>query len=38
MAKALYGDASGRPEEEHNVVWRYFTDPSAREAVPGRGP
>jgi hypothetical protein len=34
MAKALHGDASARPEAEHNVVWRYFTDPSARELFP----
>ncbi|MET8413105.1 helix-turn-helix transcriptional regulator [Streptomyces sp. NPDC005195] len=34
MAKALHGDASARPEAERNVVWRYFTDPSARELFP----
>jgi MmyB-like transcription regulator ligand binding domain/Helix-turn-helix domain len=34
MARALHGDASGRPEAEQNVVWRYFTDPSARELFP----
>jgi transcriptional regulator with XRE-family HTH domain len=34
MAKALHGDASARPEAEQNVVWRYFTDLSARELFP----
>ncbi|WP_163554086.1 helix-turn-helix transcriptional regulator [Candidatus Frankia alpina] len=34
MAKALYGDASVRPEAERNVAWRYFTDPAARELFP----
>ncbi|MBE3009501.1 helix-turn-helix domain-containing protein [Microbispora sp. NEAU-D428] len=34
MDKALHGDMSARPEAEHNVVWRYFTDPSARELFP----
>ncbi|WP_261565875.1 helix-turn-helix transcriptional regulator [Frankia gtarii] len=34
MAKALYGDASARPEAERNVAWRYFTDPAARELFP----
>ncbi|MFC1411864.1 helix-turn-helix transcriptional regulator [Streptacidiphilus sp. N1-12] len=34
MAKALHGDASARPEAEHNIVWRYFTDPAARELFP----
>ncbi|MGW4641016.1 helix-turn-helix transcriptional regulator [Sphaerisporangium sp. NPDC004334] len=34
MAKALHGDASARPEAERNIVWRYFTDPSARELFP----
>jgi transcriptional regulator with XRE-family HTH domain len=34
MAKALHGDASARPEAERNVVWRYFTDPAARELFP----
>ncbi|GAA0324404.1 helix-turn-helix transcriptional regulator [Actinoallomurus spadix] len=34
MARALHGDASGPPETEHNVVWRYFTDPAARELFP----
>ncbi|MBP0456940.1 helix-turn-helix transcriptional regulator [Streptomyces montanisoli] len=34
MSKALAGDASARPEAERNVVWRYFTDPAARELFP----
>ncbi|MEV4321944.1 helix-turn-helix transcriptional regulator [Microbispora rosea] len=34
MDKALHGDASARPEAERNVIWRYFTDPSARELFP----
>ncbi|MFF4472113.1 helix-turn-helix transcriptional regulator [Streptomyces sp. NPDC001599] len=34
MAKALHGDASARPEAEHNVVWRFFTDPAARGRFP----
>jgi transcriptional regulator with XRE-family HTH domain len=34
MAKALHGDTSARPEAEHNIVWRYFTNPSARELFP----
>ena len=34
MAKALHGDASSRPEAERNIVWRYFTDPSARDLFP----
>ncbi|MBX6384463.1 MAG: helix-turn-helix domain-containing protein [Microbispora sp.] len=34
MAKALHGDASARPEAERNVIWRYFTDASARELYP----
>jgi transcriptional regulator with XRE-family HTH domain len=34
MGKALSGDASARPEAERNAVWRYFTDPSARELFP----
>jgi transcriptional regulator with XRE-family HTH domain len=34
MSRALHGDTSARPEPEHNVVWRYFTDPSARELFP----
>ncbi|WP_405579508.1 helix-turn-helix transcriptional regulator [Streptomyces sp. NBC_01190] len=34
MGKALHGDASARPEAERNIVWRYFTDPSARELFP----
>jgi hypothetical protein len=34
MAKALHGDASARPEAEHNLTWRYFTDPSTRELFP----
>ncbi|TDE28643.1 XRE family transcriptional regulator [Nonomuraea mesophila] len=34
MAKALYGDASALPQEERNVVWRYFTDPAARALFP----
>ena len=34
MAKALHGDASVLPEAERNVVWRYFTDPTARELFP----
>lgn len=34
MAKALHGDASTRSEAERNAVWRYFTDPSARELFP----
>ncbi|MDT2004850.1 helix-turn-helix domain-containing protein [Rhodococcus opacus] len=34
MAKALTGDASARPPAQRNVVWRYFTDPSARELFP----
>ncbi|TDD03269.1 XRE family transcriptional regulator [Nonomuraea deserti] len=34
MAKALYGDASARPQADHNIAWRFFTDPSARELFP----
>ncbi|WP_329138659.1 helix-turn-helix transcriptional regulator [Streptomyces sp. NBC_01476] len=34
MDRALHGDASTRPEAERNVVWRYFTDPAARELFP----
>ncbi|MFG1823544.1 helix-turn-helix transcriptional regulator [Microbispora bryophytorum] len=34
MDKALHGDASARPEAERNIIWRYFTDPSARELFP----
>jgi hypothetical protein len=34
MAKALHGDTSARPEAEHNLTWRYFTDPSTRELFP----
>lgn len=34
MARALHGDVSTRPEAEHNIVWRYFTDPTARELFP----
>ncbi|TDD19707.1 helix-turn-helix transcriptional regulator [Nonomuraea diastatica] len=34
MAKALYGDASARSQADHNVAWRFFTDPSARELFP----
>ncbi|MGW5262197.1 helix-turn-helix transcriptional regulator [Microbispora sp. NPDC004025] len=34
MARALHGDVSARPEAEHNVAWRYFTDPAARELFP----
>ncbi|KAB2390398.1 helix-turn-helix transcriptional regulator [Actinomadura montaniterrae] len=34
MAKALHGDASALPEQQRNIVWRYFTDPSARELFP----
>lgn len=34
LAKALTGDASARPEAERNIVWRYFTDPAAREIFP----
>jgi transcriptional regulator with XRE-family HTH domain len=34
MAKALMGDVSARPEAERNIVWRYFTDPAARELFP----
>jgi transcriptional regulator with XRE-family HTH domain len=31
MAAALLGDFSALPEPERNVVWRFFTDPRARE-------
>ncbi|MFF0587155.1 helix-turn-helix transcriptional regulator [Streptomyces sp. NPDC003781] len=34
MSKALHGDAAAGPEAEHNVVWRFFTDPAAREHFP----
>ncbi|MFS8204377.1 helix-turn-helix transcriptional regulator (plasmid) [Streptomyces sp. CWNU-52B] len=34
MDQALHGDASALPEAERNVVWRYFTDPGARELFP----
>ncbi|WP_018548296.1 helix-turn-helix transcriptional regulator [Streptomyces sp. LaPpAH-108] len=34
MARALHGDAAALPEEQRNVVWRYFTDPAARELFP----
>ncbi|WP_131101388.1 helix-turn-helix transcriptional regulator [Streptomonospora litoralis] len=34
LAKALTGDASARPEAERNIIWRYFTDPAARELFP----
>jgi transcriptional regulator with XRE-family HTH domain len=34
MAKALHGDASALPEAQRNIVWRYFTDPRARELFP----
>ncbi|MEU7881719.1 helix-turn-helix transcriptional regulator [Microbispora bryophytorum] len=34
MDRALHGDASARPEAERNIIWRYFTDPSARELFP----
>ncbi len=34
MARALHGDVSARPAAERNIVWRYFTDPSARELFP----
>lgn len=34
MAKALTGDASARPPAQRNIVWRYFTDPSARKMFP----
>jgi transcriptional regulator with XRE-family HTH domain len=34
MAKALHGDSSTRPEAERNIVWHYFTNPSARELFP----
>ncbi|NJP26565.1 helix-turn-helix domain-containing protein [Microbispora sp. SCL1-1] len=34
MDKALHGDTSARPEAERNIIWRYFTDPSARELFP----
>jgi len=31
MAAALLGDFSALPQPERNVVWRFFTDPRARE-------
>ncbi|MFC8447455.1 helix-turn-helix transcriptional regulator [Kitasatospora sp. NPDC057223] len=34
MARALHGDASARPWAERNIVWRWFTDLSARELFP----
>ncbi|GLW23840.1 XRE family transcriptional regulator [Microbispora amethystogenes] len=34
MDKALHGDMSAHPEAERNLIWRYFTDPSARELFP----
>ncbi|MBR7676808.1 helix-turn-helix transcriptional regulator [Streptomyces daliensis] len=34
LAKALHGDASARPAAERNAVWRYFTNPAARELFP----
>ncbi|WP_211589978.1 helix-turn-helix transcriptional regulator [Microbispora sp. H11081] len=34
MDRALHGDVSARPEAERNLIWRYFTDPSARELFP----
>ncbi|MEW1860056.1 helix-turn-helix transcriptional regulator [Streptomyces sp. NBC_00669] len=34
MAKALHGDASARPEAERNIIWRYFTNPAARDLIP----
>ena len=34
MAKALTGDASALPLAQRNIVWRYFTDPSARDIFP----
>ncbi|WP_329455161.1 helix-turn-helix transcriptional regulator [Streptomyces sp. NBC_01497] len=34
MARALSGDASARPEADRNIIWRYFTDPAARELFP----
>ncbi|MFW6691195.1 helix-turn-helix transcriptional regulator [Streptomyces sp. MAR4 CNX-425] len=34
MSLALSGDAAGRPGDGRNLVWRYFTDPAAREFLP----
>lgn len=34
MAGALHGDASARSWEDRNIVWRFFTDPSARALFP----
>jgi transcriptional regulator with XRE-family HTH domain len=34
MARALHGDESGWADHERNIVWRWFTDPAAREVFP----
>ncbi|MCF3963015.1 helix-turn-helix transcriptional regulator [Streptomyces fuscigenes] len=34
MARALHGDTAEGPGGGHNAVWRYFTDPAARELYP----
>lgn len=34
MAAALFGDISGRPPQERNIVRRFFLDPAARDLFP----
>ncbi|MEY9835517.1 helix-turn-helix transcriptional regulator [Streptacidiphilus sp. EB103A] len=33
LAMAVFGDNSGRPPGERNIVWRWFTDPGSRDRL-----